>query len=159
MQIDAGADLIVTQLFYDVELFIQFEKDCRSVGITCPIIPGSIAFHTVLRLAAEQFWKHSPVKHPLDLTAPAGCRHHAHHDVWGLQAHDRLLQDPGGPPSYALNPRAAISASVLSPQAQEWYDLMNFKELMHQPGLRRICRDHLAKASACCRQACQGYIL
>ena len=42
MQIDAGADLVVTQLFYDVELFIKFEKDCRSVGITCPIIPGTL---------------------------------------------------------------------------------------------------------------------
>lgn len=40
MQIDAGADLVVTQLFYDVDQFIQYEKDCRSVGIDCPIIPG-----------------------------------------------------------------------------------------------------------------------
>lgn len=40
VQVDAGADFIVTQLFYDVELFIQFQKDCRSVGIQCPIIPG-----------------------------------------------------------------------------------------------------------------------
>ena len=40
VQIDAGADLVVTQLFYDVDQFIQYEKDCRSVGIDCPIIPG-----------------------------------------------------------------------------------------------------------------------
>ncbi len=40
-QMDAGADLVITQLFYDVERFFQFEKDCRSVGIKAPIIPGA----------------------------------------------------------------------------------------------------------------------
>lgn len=39
-QIDAGADFIVTQLFYRVERFTQFVKDCRSIGINCPILPG-----------------------------------------------------------------------------------------------------------------------
>eukprot|EP00967_Tisochrysis_lutea_P097151 scaffold142611_cov19-Tisochrysis_lutea.AAC.1 len=29
--------------------------------------------------------------------APPGCRHHAHHDLWWLQAHDRLLQSEGPP--------------------------------------------------------------
>lgn len=40
VQIDAGADMIVTQLFYDVDRFFKFVKDCRSLGINCPIIPG-----------------------------------------------------------------------------------------------------------------------
>ena len=40
MQIDAGAQVIITQLFYDVEKFIKFTKDCRALGIECPIIPG-----------------------------------------------------------------------------------------------------------------------
>ena len=39
-QIDAGGDVIVTQLFYDVDIFLQFVDDCRSVGIECPIVPG-----------------------------------------------------------------------------------------------------------------------
>ena len=29
-QIDAGADFVVTQLFYDVDRYLQFVKDCRS---------------------------------------------------------------------------------------------------------------------------------
>lgn len=40
LQIDAGGDFIVTQLFYDVDHFLAFVKDCRSIGINCPILPG-----------------------------------------------------------------------------------------------------------------------
>ena len=32
--------MVITQLFYDVERFFKFVKDCRSIGIDCPIIPG-----------------------------------------------------------------------------------------------------------------------
>ena len=37
---DAGADLIVTQLFYDTDIFLKFVNDCRQIGINCPIVPG-----------------------------------------------------------------------------------------------------------------------
>lgn len=37
---DAGADLIVTQLFYDTDVFLKFVNDCHQIGITCPIVPG-----------------------------------------------------------------------------------------------------------------------
>ena len=37
---DAGADFIVTQLFYNVDHFFKWEKDCRAAGITVPIVPG-----------------------------------------------------------------------------------------------------------------------
>lgn len=40
-KIDAGADFIITQMFFDTEVFIQFVKDCREIyDIQCPIIPG-----------------------------------------------------------------------------------------------------------------------
>jgi methylenetetrahydrofolate reductase (NADPH) len=39
-KVDAGADLIVTQLFFDVDVFVQFVKRCKDIGITCPILPG-----------------------------------------------------------------------------------------------------------------------
>ncbi|KAL8151314.1 hypothetical protein V2J09_021122 [Rumex salicifolius] len=39
-KVDAGADLIVTQLFYDTNIFLKFVNDCRQIGITCPIVPG-----------------------------------------------------------------------------------------------------------------------
>ncbi|CAL8464700.1 g4235 [Coccomyxa elongata] len=45
-KMDAGADFIVTQLFYDVERFFKFVKDCHSLGITCPIVPGIMPIMT-----------------------------------------------------------------------------------------------------------------
>ncbi|KAK4793856.1 hypothetical protein SAY86_011850 [Trapa natans] len=39
-KVDAGADLIVTQLFYDTDIFLKFVNDCRQMGITCPVVPG-----------------------------------------------------------------------------------------------------------------------
>ncbi|KAK1786994.1 hypothetical protein P4O66_017367 [Electrophorus voltai] len=39
-KVDAGADFIVTQLFFRAETFLTFVKDCRAIGINCPILPG-----------------------------------------------------------------------------------------------------------------------
>ncbi|RXG69831.1 Methylenetetrahydrofolate reductase [Armadillidium vulgare] len=39
-KVDAGADFIITQLFFKAETFINFVKDCRKAGIEVPIIPG-----------------------------------------------------------------------------------------------------------------------
>ena len=39
-KVDAGADLIITQLFYDPEEYLNFELDCKKNGINVPILPG-----------------------------------------------------------------------------------------------------------------------
>ncbi len=39
-KVDAGADYIITQLFFKASTFKRFVDDCRAVGIECPIIPG-----------------------------------------------------------------------------------------------------------------------
>merc|ERR1719244_920260 len=39
-KVDAGADFIITQLFFEPSTFKRFVDDCRAIGITCPIIPG-----------------------------------------------------------------------------------------------------------------------
>lgn len=44
-KVDAGADFVVTQLFFDGGTYLRFLNDCRSVGISCPIIPGIMPIH------------------------------------------------------------------------------------------------------------------
>jgi methylenetetrahydrofolate reductase (NADPH) len=39
-KIEAGADYIVTQMFYDNKVYFEFVKRCRDEGINVPIIPG-----------------------------------------------------------------------------------------------------------------------
>ncbi|KAF9280141.1 hypothetical protein BGZ68_007465 [Mortierella alpina] len=39
-KVEAGADFVLTQLFYDVDGFLAWERQCRAQGIVCPIIPG-----------------------------------------------------------------------------------------------------------------------
>lgn len=39
-KVDAGADFIITQLFFKAATFKKYVDDCRAIGITCPIIPG-----------------------------------------------------------------------------------------------------------------------
>ena len=56
-KVDAGADYIVTQMFFDNKKFIEFVQKAREMGITVPIIPGikPIATKNHLKLLPQVF--------------------------------------------------------------------------------------------------------
>lgn len=49
-KVDAGADFIITQLFFEADAFIKFVSDCKAVGVNCPIIPGILPVQVRRRL-------------------------------------------------------------------------------------------------------------
>ncbi len=49
-KIDAGANYIVTQMFFDNKKFFQFIENCKEAGIDVPIIPGLKPFTTKKQL-------------------------------------------------------------------------------------------------------------
>jgi methylenetetrahydrofolate reductase (NADPH) len=54
-KVDAGADIVITQLFYDNQDFYRFRERCQAAGITVPIVPGILPvtnFSQALRIAS-----------------------------------------------------------------------------------------------------------
>jgi methylenetetrahydrofolate reductase (NADPH) len=56
-KVENGADYIVTQMFFDNQMFFDFVKEVRAMGITVPIIPGikPIATKNHLQLLPQVF--------------------------------------------------------------------------------------------------------
>ena len=61
-KVDAGARLLISQLFFDNESFFRFIDKCRTSGINTPIIPGIIPITAYRQI--ERFTKMSGARIP-----------------------------------------------------------------------------------------------
>lgn len=63
-KIDAGADYIITQMFFDNNVYYEFVDKCRAAGINVPIIPGLKPLSTArqVSLLPESFSLDIPVE-------------------------------------------------------------------------------------------------
>ena len=66
-KIDAGADYVITQMFFDNQVYYDFVRRCREAGITVPIIPGLKPLSTArqVNMLPESF----SLDIPLELTS------------------------------------------------------------------------------------------
>ena len=63
-KVDAGADYIITQMFFDNKVYYDFVVKCRAAGITVPIIPGLKPISTArqLTMLPEAFSLNIPIE-------------------------------------------------------------------------------------------------
>ena len=92
-KVEAGADYIVTQMFFDNQKYFAFVEACRAIGINVPIIPGLKPLKTLNHISFIPKYFH--IDYPVELSrALIKCKSNA--DVervgieWGIQQSKEL---------------------------------------------------------------------
>jgi methylenetetrahydrofolate reductase (NADPH) len=93
-KVEAGAEYVVTQMFFDNEYYFNFVEQCRDVGIDVPIIPGIkiLKRKSHLRLLPKYFHTEIPeaLTAEVDAAAPEDVE-----DIgveWALQQTEELME-------------------------------------------------------------------
>jgi methylenetetrahydrofolate reductase (NADPH) len=94
-KIDAGAQYIVTQMFYDNQVYFQFLDQCRQAGIDVPIIPGLKILMAKSNLSSLPRNFHVNIPEALaDEVAEAGSEHIMEIGVnWAVRQVEELLNN------------------------------------------------------------------
>jgi methylenetetrahydrofolate reductase (NADPH) len=134
-KVDAGADFLITQLFFNNDRFTAFERDARASGITVPIVPGLMPITNYQQIArfTSSIGATIPPKllRELELRAQDGK---AVEDLGvayaALQATELLQQGAAGIHFYTLNrspaTRAIVSALIAGSAWRPLFSLPKF---------------------------------
>jgi methylenetetrahydrofolate reductase (NADPH) len=92
-KVDAGADYIVTQMFFDNRHYFEFVEKCREVGITVPIVPGLKIVITKAHLHSLPRTFHAEIPEALAAEIEAAKPKHVAEigENWARQQSEELL--------------------------------------------------------------------
>jgi methylenetetrahydrofolate reductase (NADPH) len=93
-KVDAGADYIVTQMFFDNAEYFGFVKRCRLAGIQVPIIPGLKVINSVRQLASLPKYFHLNL--PTDLVGEINASPDHVREIgrnWAIKQSRELLEN------------------------------------------------------------------
>ncbi len=113
-KVDAGADFLITQLFFDNKVYFKFKEQVKQNGINCRIIPGIIPITSYNQV--KRFVDMSGAAIPIDLREKLEAHKEDDKKIYQIgleyaihQCQDLLKQGAPGIHFYTLNKsRAAI---------------------------------------------------
>ena len=96
-KVDAGADQIITQMFFDNAVFYDFVDRCRVAGITVPIVPGikPLSSTRQVDLLPESFSIDIPVELTAELSAHPDDAYEIGTEWCKMQCRDLLAHGVG----------------------------------------------------------------
>ncbi len=113
-KVDAGADYIVTQMFFENDRYFDFVKACRQIGITVPIIPGLKMIKSASQIATLPKTFHVDIPTALVEEITAATKHASEiGQKWVLQQSLDLLEN--GAPAlhyYVMNDALQIAEVI-----------------------------------------------
>ena len=125
-KVDAGAEYVITQMFFDNAKYFDFVRRCREAGITVPIIPGIKPLSTLrhLEILPETFGVKLPEELVREVKAhPDGVREVG--TEWAI-AQSRELMAAGVPVlhyytmSRTTNIQKIVKAVFTNPKENQW---------------------------------------
>ncbi len=123
-KVDAGADIVITQLFYNNEDFFSFRDRCDKIGLAVPLIPGILpatSYSQIQRLASLCGTNLPPrfVQALVDCEDDAERQFKIGVDYAIAQVNELVQQQVAGLHFYVLNKSQATSAVLAALERSE----------------------------------------
>jgi len=117
-KVDAGAAFVITQMFLDGQVYLNFVKECRAYGIKVPIIPGIMCLNTYGGLQRMTTLCKTRLPDGFMESAKAANTSDDDFKAWGIKAGTAMCKEilAGGAPGlhfYTLNLERVVVGILL----------------------------------------------